>query len=123
MEGTLASYLLAVYTRPKPGSEAEYHRWYDDFHLDEVLQVPDFVTAQRFALIGSEGSQFLGDGSHLAVFSITSDDIGATMTAFQHARKSMATPTCLDIDSVTLSWWRPVGRRAVRSPSADTDAG
>lgn len=102
--------------------EAEYHRWYNEFHLDEVLQVPDFVTAERYVLVQSDGSQFLGDGSHLAVFTITSYDIGATMAAFRHAQESMAPPACLDADSVTLSWWRPIGSRVASSSPVATDS-
>lgn len=88
--------------------EAEYHRWYDEFHLDEVLHVPDFVAAERYSLVESESSSVLGDTSHLAVFTIASDDIRATMSAFRDAQKSMAQPACLDADSVSLSWWRPL---------------
>ncbi|MFH9008977.1 hypothetical protein ACH4E5_37785 [Streptomyces afghaniensis] len=109
---TLAMFFLAVHTRPAPGREVEYHRWYDEFHLDEVLQVPGFVSAERYALVESDGTSVLSSGSHLAVFTITSRDLDATMTAFRHAQKSMALPECLDADSVTLSWWRPVGSRA-----------
>ncbi|MYS89711.1 MULTISPECIES: hypothetical protein [Streptomyces] len=105
----MATFFLAVHTRPAPGKEPEYHRWYDEFHLDEVLQVPDFVTAERYALVESDDPHVLGPGSHLAVFTVTTNDIAATMTAFRHAQKSMAQPDCLDADSVALSWWRPVG--------------
>ncbi|MGP2436192.1 hypothetical protein [Streptomyces sp. JW3] len=85
--------------------EAEYHRWYDEFHLDEVLQVPGFVTAERYSLVQSEGSPRLGDLSHLAVFTVATDDLTATMAAFREAQQSMAQPACLDADSVVLSWW------------------
>lgn len=108
----MATFFLAVHTRPTPGREAEYHCWYDEFHLDEVLQVPGFVTAERYALVESDDGPVLGSESHLAVFTITSRDLDATMTAFRRAQKSMALPACLDADSVALSWWRPLGSRA-----------
>ncbi|WP_132838634.1 hypothetical protein [Streptomyces sp. BK205] len=98
--------------------EAEYHRWYDEFHLDEVLQVPDFVAAERYSLVESDGSPLLGDTSHLAVFTVKSDDITATMSAFRDAQKSMAQPACLDSESVALSWWRPLTSRGAH---VDTD--
>jgi hypothetical protein len=42
--------LHLVYSRrPDSVSEADYNRWYD-FHLSEILAVPGFVSAQRFAL-------------------------------------------------------------------------
>jgi hypothetical protein len=109
-----------VHTRPMPGMEAEYHRWYDEFHLDEVLQVPGFFVAERCALVESDDSQFFGDGSHLALFTVESDDIGATMTAFRHAQKSMKRPPCLDPDSVSLAWWRSIGSRTTSSAPVAT---
>lgn len=44
----MGKFVLAVRTRPVPGSEEDYHEWYDKYHLDEVLAIPDFVTAERF---------------------------------------------------------------------------
>lgn len=115
----MATYFLAVHTRPIPGMEDEFHRWYDEFHLDEVLTVPDFVAAERFVLVEGETNRSLDDRSHLAVFTITSDEIGATMAAFRDAQKSMRQPACLDGDSVALSWWRQItGRHPQPSPAA-----
>ncbi len=91
--------------------EDEYHRWYDEFHLDEVLRVPEFVSAERFALVEGDGRQSLDGRSHLAVFAVTSEDIDATIAAFRHAQLSMRVPACLDGDSVTLSWWRRIHSR------------
>ncbi|MFJ5309575.1 hypothetical protein [Streptomyces sp. NPDC088350] len=101
--------------------EVEYHRWYNEFHLDEVLQVPDFVAAERYSLVESDSSPVLDDTSHLAVFTVTSDDISATMSAFRDAQKSMPQPACLDADSVTLSWWRPLTRRVTSGSPVVTD--
>ncbi|MFJ4684263.1 hypothetical protein [Streptomyces sp. NPDC088789] len=93
--------------------EAEYHRWYDEFHLDEVLQVPDFVAAERYSLVESDGSPRLDGTSHLAVFTVTTADIDVTMSAFRDAQKSMTPPACLNADSVILSWWRPLTSRVL----------
>ncbi|WP_329251680.1 hypothetical protein OG223_22925 [Streptomyces sp. NBC_01478] len=107
----MATHILMVHTRPAPGQEAAYHHWYDDFHLDEVLQVPGFVAARRLRLLPEpepDGPP-LGPGSHLALFTVESDDIDATRELFRQARKSMEIPSCLDPSSVALSWWRALG--------------
>lgn len=101
--------------------EAEYHHWYSEFHLDEVLQVPDFVAAERYSLVESDGSPDLDDTSHFAVFTVASDDISATMSAFRDAQKSMTQPACLDADSVALSWWRPFTNRVTSGSPVVTD--
>ncbi|MHC3470934.1 hypothetical protein ACYF6T_19785 [Streptomyces sp. 7R007] len=104
----MARFLLLVHTRPLPGREDEYHRWYDDFHLDEVLRVPGFITAERCAPPSGEDAEFAGDGTHLALFTVESDDFAATLATFREAQRSMAQPPCLDPESVSLTWWRSV---------------
>ncbi|WP_405445052.1 hypothetical protein OG350_02670 [Streptomyces achromogenes] len=118
----METHVLVVHTRPRPGAEAEYHRWYDDFHLDEVLRVPGFVSARRLQLLpgdaGGDRAPGLpaGPGSHLALFTVETDDIDATIAAFERARITMRTPDCLDPDSVTLSWWRSLSHRTTTPP-------
>lgn len=107
-----------VHTRPLPGREAEYHRWYNDFHLDEVLRVPGFVTAERCAPPSGEDAEFAGDGTHLALFTVESDDFAATVATFREAQRSMARPPCLDPESVSLTWWRSLGSRTTALSSA-----
>lgn len=104
-------FLLIVSTRPAPGREAEYHRWYDDFHLDEVLRVPGFVTAERCAPLEGPDAESADDGTHLALFTVESDDVAVTVAAFREAQRSMAQPPCLDPDSISLTWWRLLGSR------------
>lgn len=116
----MARFRLAVRTRPFPGQETEYHRWYDDFHLDEVLQVPGFVAAERYApLSDRKDAESGGDGGYLALFTIESDDIAETVAVFREAQRSMAQPPCLDPDSVVITWWRLLGSRTTESPSED----
>ena len=40
---------LVFSRRPESISEEDYNTWYD-FHLSEILAVPGFVSAQRYAL-------------------------------------------------------------------------
>ncbi|MBZ6083040.1 hypothetical protein [Streptomyces olivaceus] len=113
--GEVARFLLMVRTRPLAGREAEYHRWYDDFHLAEVLRVPGFVTAERCAPPSGEDAEFAGDGTHLALFTVESDDFEATVAAFREAQASMEQPSCLAPESVSLTWWRSLGSRTTAS--------
>lgn len=43
------TYRMAVLSNPKPGREEDYARWYDEVHIADVLQIPGFRMAQRFA--------------------------------------------------------------------------
>jgi hypothetical protein len=44
----VARNLFLVFSNPRPGREAEYHRWYEEQHLKEVVSVPPYVAAQRY---------------------------------------------------------------------------
>ncbi len=102
----MSEYMLFVYTRPVPGMEADYHRWYNEVHLPEVLRVPGFTHAQRlescdpFLLASADRTQCL------AIFTIVSEDIESTITEFHRARKLMATPPSLDLPSVSFQLLR-----------------
>ena len=41
--------LYVVQSNPVPGREEEFHDWYTSRHLPEMLTVPGFASAQRFA--------------------------------------------------------------------------
>lgn len=95
-------YRLSVYTRPVPGQEGEFHRWYNEVHLAEVLQVPGFVCVERWILCHPGAPVLAGNEGFLATFTIVTEDIAATLSTFEEARRSMSTTPSLDLASVTF---------------------
>jgi hypothetical protein len=59
----MTSYKFVVMTDPVEGREDEYNRWYNEVHLQDVVSVPGFVSAQRFKMIipvqGSFANRYL----------------------------------------------------------------
>ncbi len=113
----MATYLLLVYTSPVPGWEDEYHAWYDNVHLDEVLTVPGFTAAQRYAVepplafepsLGFETAQ-ASDDRYVAMFTVETDDIDAAMTTFDDMRAHFAESPAIDLDSVHFELLRAIG--------------
>jgi hypothetical protein len=101
-------YCLMVTTQPVPGVETEYHRWYDQVHLAEVLRIPGFIHAQRFQV---ETTQLPGTRVHaqfLAIYTILSDDIDATMIRFDQARNRMEGTSSLQPESVSFQLLRSI---------------
>ncbi len=47
--------LVLVLTEPVEGREDEFNDYYEDLHLDEVLQTTGWRTAQRYRLIDQAG--------------------------------------------------------------------
>ena len=64
-----------VYVESMPVSsdrEADYHNWYNDTHLAEIVAVEGFVSARRFAPVD-------GNGPFIAIYELDSDDVPGAM--------------------------------------------
>lgn len=76
----MPKYTFLALTNPVAGKEAEYNEWYDTHHIPDVVNVPGFISGQRFKLADS---QFGGEASkafgYLALYEIETDDIAATI--------------------------------------------
>ena len=48
--------------------EAEYHKWYNETHLEQILTVDGIVSARRFAPTS-------GDGPFIAIYELDCDDL------------------------------------------------
>ncbi len=73
-------YKLLVLTNAVKGRDDEFNQWYDNQHIPDALDVPGYVTAQRFHLAdtqmaGAPASRWC----YLAIYEIESDDLKATM--------------------------------------------
>lgn len=109
----MATYLLLVYTCPVPGREDEYHAWYNGTHLAEVLTVPGFTAGRRFAVeppLAFETGQWSdGENRYVAVFTVETDDIDATMTTFDDMRAQFASSPAIDLETVHFELLRAIG--------------
>lgn len=78
----MARYILTVIANAVEGREDEANDWYDNIHLEEVLTVPGFITAQRFEPMDvPEGEKV----RYLAHYEIEADDHMAPMGALNEA--------------------------------------
>src|ERR1700754_212559 len=63
--------IIYVETMPaSPDREAECHKWYNDTHLGQILEVDGIVSARRFAPTD-------GDGPFIAIYELDCDDLDA----------------------------------------------
>ena len=82
--------IMYVETMPVSSDrEAEYHRWYNDTHLAQILSVEGIVSARRFAPTD-------GAGPFIAIYELDCDDLdvavvrlgelgaGGTMTGLEN---------------------------------------
>jgi len=68
-------YVYVVRSAPVKGLEDEYNRWYTEQHLQDVLAVPGFVSAQRFTLKTDDPNEV----PYLALYYMRTDDPDALL--------------------------------------------
>jgi hypothetical protein len=107
----MARHLLLVHTTPVAGREDEYNAWYDSVHLREVLDVPEFVAAQRFAVSATPAADPLPAQPYLAIYEIETDDIDAALARLRKAAAAMDISATLDRSSAALFVATPLGER------------
>jgi hypothetical protein len=81
-------HLVAVLSEPVEGKDAEYHDYYENLHLDEVLVTTGWQTAQRFVLSDEAGAKC--PLPYLALYEVEADDsstIIPTMNATRAERQ------------------------------------
>lgn len=89
--------VLVVFSNPVAGREGEYNDWYNKRHLADVLKVPGFVSAQRFALAGD------GAGAawkYLAIYEFEADD---PVAALGELTRRAGTPDMVLSEAMDLS--------------------
>jgi hypothetical protein len=65
-------YTLIVTSAAHAGREAEYHKWYDNHHLADMLALPGIVSGRR--LDAAPNSPNRPPAPCLAIFEIEADD-------------------------------------------------
>ena len=104
----MAAYVYTVFSEPVPGQEAEYNRWYEQQHLDDVLRVPGFVSARRYQLSGDPADAPAG---YLATYDIDTDDLDATLAKLHGCAGTPEMPLtpALDVARVKAYVYRAIG--------------
>ena len=107
--------LYLVFSNPVEGKDREFNEWYDSVHLREVLATPGMVSAQRYKVREAEINRAAGVPStyrYLLVYEMEGD-VDATMSKLQEAASSglLRMSDALDLSSVSMSFWTPLGQK------------
>ena len=73
-------YTFVAFTNSVDGREDDFNQWYDQQHVPDVLDVPGFVSAQRFVCADSQ----LGPVVHkyMTIYQIETENLDETLAAF-----------------------------------------
>jgi hypothetical protein len=95
---------MVVLNNPVEGRDEEYHRWYDDVHVPEMLTLPMVSGAQRFD-VGS-GPRGGVTQRFACIYDIEADPAEA-MAAIQAALPSMTVSDAIDREAVLSFFLTP----------------
>lgn len=104
-------YCFVVFSNPKWGQEAEYNAWYDGEHLDDVLDVPGFLSARRFRIANPRST---APHRYLALYEIETDDLQSTLAQLRSRAGTSVMPLSesLDLQGVEARVYEEVIQRA-----------
>src|ERR671931_615636 len=91
---------MLILSRPTPGREAQYNKWYDEIHLGEMLRIPGIQAARRLRHARTLGEREVYP--YAAIYEIETDDIDAVIQdIYREARSGrMLIDEALDRESV-----------------------
>jgi hypothetical protein len=70
-------HLMCVMTVPAPGKEAEFERWYNEQHFQDLLDLPGLVAAQRYRLSPVQPKAPPFPQTYLAMYELETDSLEA----------------------------------------------
>ena len=115
----MASYKLVVFSdSTEGGNEDEYNDWYTNQHLADVVDVPGFVSAQRFKI-----KQLVMGGfknKYMAIYNIESDDPQKVMDAMMARRGTdqMIISEALDVDNCDCALFEVISQEVMAPANA-----
>ena len=96
----MAKYTFVVMTNPTAGKEVEFNEWYNKHHIPDVLNVPGFVSGQRFRLADAQmGGESSKAYKYLALYEIETDDLAGTL---KELRARGGTPDIVPSDAIDM---------------------
>ena len=94
---------MLVFSDPVAGREKEFNDWYTGRHLDDIVAMPGFSSAQRFKL----NSVSLGTcpNKYLAIYDMETDDPDWVVENMFKLRDTEAMPMspAFDLDTVNVT--------------------
>jgi hypothetical protein len=96
-----------VFSAAHPGRESEYHAWYSERHLHDVLDVPGYLAAQRFRVVARRG--LAPNAGFLAIYEVDGDryDAATTELARRSGTPRMPLSPAVDMTLFVSAHFRP----------------
>ncbi len=115
----MAKATFVVLTNPvSADAEDEYNDWYNNVHLNDVVAVDGFVSAQRFRIVNVDALGETPQPSHryLALYEVETDDLDAVARELTtRAGDAMVISPALDASSALAFFVEPIAAPVLAS--------
>jgi len=112
----MRKFKLVALTTPVEGKETEFHAWYQDHHLPEMVGFPGMRGAQRFKLT----TKLIGTDSNpwLAIYDLETEDPMAFLAAVGEASAAgkLTQSDAADMTKTYTALFEEYGERVVPTP-------
>ncbi|NRG41036.1 hypothetical protein HRK28_08875 [Rathayibacter sp. VKM Ac-2835] len=96
--------IILGFAEPVEGREAEFEEWYSTVHIPELLQLPGFVSAQRYEVLTADPAS--GPGRFVTAYTIEGSAVEARNAVFG---ATLTATTAMDTTVTILAPLRPLG--------------
>ncbi|MSO90603.1 MAG: hypothetical protein EXR01_03305 [Acetobacteraceae bacterium] len=100
----MAKHVFVVFTNPVAGKDSTYNDWYTNQHLPDVLNVPGFVSAQRFKLSDTQRAAGPFPWQYMALYQIETDDLKKTLATLGERSGTSAMVMSDALAAERLAW-------------------
>ena len=112
----MAKHILMAFSNPHPGTDSEFNKWYDEIHLQEILTVKGYISAQRFYVSDAQMAGRAGPThKYLTIYEIETDDLEQTLADLNDAARNMSVDPSVDRSTTLAAVFHPIGERVCGS--------
>lgn len=104
----MGRHLVIVMSNAVEGREDEFHDWYENVHLDEVLSTCGWRSAERFTLADERGAAC--GFKHLAAYEAEGVDAAAVLERLNATRSGRQQSGAIDRRNAGLWVFTPAGK-------------
>jgi len=102
-------HLVLIFSNPKDGEEAEFNRWYEDIHLDEILATTGWEGAQRFKLMDQRWAE--SAHNYLALYEIEADNPDDIISKLEETRSKRQQSSSFNKETAAIWVFSQIGPR------------
>ncbi len=89
----MPTYQYVILSSAVSGKEHEFYQWYDEQHLQDVMQVPGVIAARRYNVLSQKTTGITDVNWHaVAIYEIESDNPQAVVEAIAKAANTLSMP-------------------------------